>query len=147
MKILLIHGPNLNLLGIREPGIYGVKSLDEINAQVEQFAAENGVELTAFQSNSEGALIGAIQDAGKWADGIVINPGAYTHYSYAIRDALASVGLPAVEVHLSNIFAREEFRHRSVMSAVVEGTVTGFGWRSYLLGVEGLIEILKDRGE
>lgn len=147
MKILLIHGPNLNLLGKREPGIYGLKNLEEINAQVQRFAQEKGAELKTFQSNSEGELVDAIQDAGEWADGIVINPGAYTHYSYAIRDALASVGLPAVEIHLSNIFAREEFRHRSVMSAVVEGTVTGFGWRSYLLGVEGLIEILKDRGE
>ena len=147
MKILLIHGPNLNLLGKREPGIYGLKNLEEINGQVQRFAEENGAELKIFQSNTEGALVDAIQDAMQWADGIVINPGAYTHYSYAIRDALASVGLPAVEVHLSNIFAREEFRHRSVISAVVVGTVTGFGWRSYLLALEGLIGILKDRGK
>ena len=98
-----------------------------------------------FQSNSEGALVDAIQDAMQWADGIVINPGAYTHYSYAIRDALASVGLPAVEIHLSNIFAREEFRQRSVISPVVEGTVTGLGWRGYIAAVEGLIGILEDR--
>ncbi len=145
MRILLIHGPNLNLLGKREPGIYGLKSLEEINAQVEHLATENAVELTVFQSNSEGALIDAIQDAGEWADGIVINPGAYTHYSYAIRDALAAVGLPAIEVHLSNIFAREEFRHHSVISAVVEGTVTGLGWRGYLCAVEGLIDMLKNQ--
>jgi 3-dehydroquinate dehydratase-2 len=145
IKILLVHGPNLNLLGKREPGIYGLKSLEEINAQVNGFAEKNGAELTIFQSNSEGGLIDAIQNAGEWADGIVINPGAYTHYSYAIRDALASVGLPAIEVHLSNIFAREDFRRHSVISAVVEGTVTGLGWRSYLYAVEGLIGILKDR--
>jgi 3-dehydroquinate dehydratase-2 len=147
MKILLIHGPNLNLLGKREPGIYGLKNLEEINTQVQHFAQENRAELKIFQSNSEGELVDAIQDAGEWADGIVINPGAYTHYSYAIRDALASVGLPAVEIHLSNIFAREEFRHRSVISAVVEGTVTGLGWRGYIAAVEGLIGILEDRAE
>ncbi|MBN2318975.1 MAG: type II 3-dehydroquinate dehydratase [Acidobacteria bacterium] len=145
MKILLIHGPNLNLLGKREPGIYGLKSLDEVNVQVKRFAEENEAELKIFQSNSEGALIDAIQDAGEWADGIVINPGAYTHYSYAIRDALAALGLPAIEVHLSNIFAREDFRRHSVISAVVEGTVTGLGWRGYLCAVEGLIGILQDR--
>ena len=145
IKILLVHGPNLNLLGKREPGIYGLKSLEEINAQVKGFAEKSGAELTVFQSNSEGGLIDAIQKAGEWADGIVVNPGAYTHYSYAIRDALASVGLPAIEVHLSNIFAREDFRRHSVISAVVEGTVTGLGWRSYLYAVEGLIGILKDR--
>ena len=145
IKILLVHGPNLNLLGKREPGIYGLKSLEEVNAQVKRSAEEKGAELTIFQSNGEGSLIDAIQDAGEWADGIVINPGAYTHYSYAIRDALASVGLPAIEVHLSNIFAREDFRRHSVISAVVEGTVTGLGWRSYLYAVDGLIGMLKDR--
>lgn len=145
MKILLIHGPNLNLLGKREPGIYGIKNLEEINAQVKRFAEENDGEVTIFQSNSEGALVDAIQDAGEWADGIVINPGAYTHYSYAIRDALSAAGLPAIEVHLSNIFAREDFRHHSVISAIVEGTVTGLGWRGYLCAVEALIGILKDR--
>ncbi len=145
MKILLIHGPNLNLLGKREPGIYGLKTLDEINAQVKRLATENNAEVTVFQSNSEGALIDAIQDAGEWADGIVINPGAYTHYSFAIRDALAAIGLPAIEVHLTNIFAREKFRHHSVISAVVRGTVTGLGWRGYLSALEGLIDILKNR--
>lgn len=145
IKILLIHGPNLNLLGKREPCVYGFSSLEEINAQVKIFAEKNGAELRVFQSNSEGALIDAIQEATDWADGIVINPGAYTHYSYAIRDALAAVGLPAIEVHLSNIYAREEFRHHSVISAVVVGTVAGLGWRSYLCGIEGLIGVLKDR--
>lgn len=144
-KILLIHGPNLNLLGKREPGIYGLLSLDDINARMKSFAEENGAELRTLQSNSEGALVDAIQDAAAWADGIVINPGAYTHYSYAIRDALAAVGLPAMEVHMSNIHAREDFRRHSVISAVAEGSVVGLGWRSYLLAIEGLIGILQDR--
>lgn len=144
-KILLIHGPNLNLLGKREPGIYGMSSLEEINGRAQRFAGEREAELRVFQSNSEGALIDAIQEAAEWADGIVINPGAYTHYSYAIRDALSAVGLPAVEVHMSNIHAREEFRSRSVISAVVQGTVAGLGWRSYLLGIEALIGVLQDR--
>ncbi|MBN2243280.1 MAG: type II 3-dehydroquinate dehydratase [Acidobacteria bacterium] len=147
MKILLIHGPNLNLLGKREPGIYGSKDLEEINAQVRLLAEENEAELKIVQSNSEGALVDAIQDAARWADGILINPGAYSHYSYAIRDALSAVGLPAVEVHLSNIFAREEFRHLSVISPVVEGTVAGLGWRSYTCAMEGLIGILRERGK
>ena len=142
-KILLIHGPNLNLLGRREPGIYGMSTLEEINARVRRFAEEKEAELRVFQSNSEGALIDAIQEASGWADGIVINPGAYTHYSYAIRDALSAVGLPAIEVHMSNIHAREEFRSRSVISAVVQGTVAGLGWRSYLLGIEALIGVLQ----
>ena len=144
MKILLIHGPNLNLLGKREPGVYGLKSLEEINTQVKRFAEENGAELTIFQSNSEGALVDTIQDAAQWADGIVINPGAYTHYSYAIRDALASVGLPAIEVHLSNIFAREEFRQRSLITPVAAGLISGLGWRSYLLGLQAVVEMSHD---
>lgn len=144
MKILLIHGPNLNLLGKREPDIYGLSSLDEINAHMKRVAEENDAELRTLQSNSEGDLVDAIQQAAEWADGIVINPGAYTHYSYAIRDALAAVGLPAVEVHMSNIHAREEFRHNSVISAAVTGTVAGLGWRSYVCGIESLIGILKD---
>jgi 3-dehydroquinate dehydratase-2 len=147
IKILLIHGPNLNLLGNRETRIYGLSSLDEINDRVKHFADENETELRIFQSNSEGDLIDAIQKAAGWADGIVINPGGYTHYSYAIRDALAATGLPVIEVHLSNIYAREEFRHHSVISAVAVGTVAGLGWRSYLFGIEGMIGILKDRRE
>ena len=145
MKILLIHGPNLNLLGKREPEIYGLSTLDDINANLERFAEKNGADLRIFQSNSEGALIDAIQEGAEWADGIVINPGAYTHYSFAIRDALSAIGLPVVEVHMSNIHTREEFRHRSVISAVVEGTIAGFGWRSYLYGIEALMGILRDR--
>ena len=145
LKVLLIHGPNLNLLGKREPKIYGTTSLKEINAKVMQIAEERGVELRIFQSNSEGALIEAIHDAGDWADGIVINPGAYTHYSYAIRDALAAVRLPTIEVHLSNIYAREEFRQISVVSAVALGCISGLGWRSYTLAIQALVEILQDR--
>ena len=144
-RILLIHGPNLNMLGRREPEVYGTLTLDAINARMKQIAEENGAELRVFQSNSEGALIDAIHEAAGWADGIVINPGAYSHYSYAIRDALTAVHLPAIEVHLSNIFAREEFRNHSVISAVVLGCIAGFGWRSYACGLQALIDILKDR--
>jgi 3-dehydroquinate dehydratase-2 len=104
--VLLIHGPNLNMLGTREPEVYGRLTLNDVNARMQRLAEENGAELRVFQSNSEGALIDAIQEAGQWADGIVINPGAYTHYSHAIRDALSAVHLPAIEVHLSNIYSR-----------------------------------------
>jgi 3-dehydroquinate dehydratase-2 len=144
-KILLIHGPNLNLLGRREPEIYGSSGLNEINDRMKRMAEENGAELRAFQSNSEGALIDAIHDAGDWADGIIINPGAYGHYSYALRDALAAVRLPAIEVHLSNVYAREEFRHKSVIASAIEGCITGLGWRSYTCGLQSLIGILQDR--
>jgi 3-dehydroquinate dehydratase-2 len=144
-KILLIHGPNLNLLGSREPGIYGTVGFDEINTRMKRAAEENGAELRVFQSNSEGALVDAIQDARNWADGIVINPGAYAHYSIAMRDALSAVKLPAIEVHLSNIHAREEFRHRLTITPVCVGMICGLGWRSYLYAVQALIEILQDR--
>jgi 3-dehydroquinate dehydratase-2 len=110
-----------------------------------RLAEENKAELRTIQSNSEGGLIDAIQDAGDWADGIIINPGAYAHYSYAVRDALAAVNLPAIEVHISNIHAREEFRHKSVVAPVVIGCITGLGWRSYTCGLESLLGILKDR--
>ena len=146
-KILLMHGPNLNLLGWREPGIYGTVGFDEINARMKRVAEENGAELHVFQSNSEGALVDAIHDARNWADGIVINPGAYAHYSIAIRDALSAVKLPTVEVHLSNVHAREEFRHKLVLSPVCVAVICGLGWRSYLYGLLALIEILKDRAQ
>ncbi len=139
LKILIIHGPNLNLLGKREPGVYGSMTMEQINDRLQAHAAETGFELKALQSNSEGALVDAIQDAGEWADGIVINAGAYTHTSIALRDAISSVALPAVEVHLSNVHAREPFRHKSHIAPVCLGTIAGFGWRSYLLGLDGLL--------
>jgi len=145
IKILLIHGPNLNLLGKREPEHYGTMTLQDINAEMARIAAENEVELRVFQSNSEGALIDAIQDAADWASGIVINPGAYGHYSYALRDALAAVNLPVIETHMSNIHAREEFRHATVISPVVLGCITGLGLRSYECALRALIGILRER--
>lgn len=144
LKILLIHGPNLNLLGWREPGIYGTVGFDEINARMKRVAEENDTELRVFQSNSEGALVDAIHDARNWADGIVINPGAYSHYSIALRDALSAVKLPTIEVHLSNIHAREEFRHKLVLTPVCVGMICGLGWRSYLYGLKSLIAILQE---
>lgn len=139
-KILVIHGPNLNMLGKREPEVYGRLTMEEINERLQVYAKEHEIELKTFQSNSEGALITVIQEAGAWADGIVINAGAYTHTSIAIRDAISSVNLPTVEVHLSNVHAREPFRHKSLIAPVCVGVVAGFGWRSYLLGLEALVD-------
>ena len=139
MKILVLHGPNLNLLGLREPEIYGHTTLDDINRSIETTAEKEGVEVRAIQSNHEGTLVDEIQQAREWADGILINPGGYTHTSVAIRDAVAAVGLPTVEAHLSNVHAREELRHHSYIAPVALGQISGFGPSSYLLGLQALV--------
>ena len=143
MRIGVVHGPNLNLLGTREPAVYGSATLHDVNAGVASLAAELGVEVEFFHSNHEGALVDHVQDAAGRVGGFVVNAGAYTHTSIALRDALAGVARPYVEVHLSNVFARERFRHRSYLAAGAVGVVSGFGVDSYLLGLRGLVEHLK----
>jgi len=142
-KILVIHGPNLDLLGKREPEIYGKLSLDEINKQLKSLAKEESSEVEFLQSNHEGEIVDAIGKADDNFDVLLINPAAYTHTSVAIRDAIAAVKLPAVEVHLSNIYAREEFRHTSLISPVAKGQVSGFGIDSYLLGLKAAINLAR----
>jgi 3-dehydroquinate dehydratase-2 len=136
--ILVLHGPNLNLLGTREPHVYGNKTLEEINLRIIEKGKELGLNIEVFQSNHEGVLIDKIQDARNRVRGIVFNPGGYTHTSVALRDAIASIDIPVVEVHLTNTQAREGFRHESLISPVCVGTVAGFGWFSYVLGLQAL---------
>ena len=142
--ILVLHGPNLNLLGQREPEIYGSLSLDAINTRLVDLGRELNVEVRCIQSNHEGGLIDALHEARNWANGVILNPGGYTHTSVALRDAVAAIGLPVVETHLSNVYAREDFRHKSLVSAVCRGIVVGFGWRSYTLAFRVLVEILAE---
>lgn len=145
MKILVLHGPNLNLLGTREPDVYGSMSLEDINQKLVELGKELGTEIECFQSNHEGALIDALHEARTAANGVIINPGAYTHTSIALRDAISAIQIPVIEVHLSNVYAREEFRHVSMISAVCKGKVVGLGWRSYTLGLRALHEFLTEK--
>jgi len=145
-NFLVLNGPNLNLLGEREAPVYGVESLDSILDDLRQYAEERGCKLLSMQSNGEGDLITAIHGARAWANGIILNAGAYTHTSIAIRDAIAAVRVPVVEVHLSNVYAREEFRHTSVLAPVCLGVIAGFGRWSYFLGIDALVRYL-EKGE
>lgn len=147
MNVLVVHGPNLNLLGKREPGVYGTATLEDINNRLAEEAARLGVALRTFQSNSEGGLVTAVQDAAGWADALIMNPAAYTHTSVALRDAVAAVGIPTIEVHLSNIHAREEFRHRSLIAPVAAGQIAGFGPESYVLALTAAVRIARAAGE
>lgn len=144
MKVLVVHGPNLNMLGQREPAIYGAMTLEQINTAITTRASEQGVELICFQSNHEGHLIDFLQQEGSDADGIIINPGALTHYGLALRDALASLQARIVEVHISNVYQREPFRHTSVIAPVATGQIAGLGWRGYLLALDWILTAASD---
>ena len=139
-KILVIHGPNLNLLGKREPKVYGKMTLKEINARISSAAKARGATVKFIQTNSESEIVDALQGAMGWADGIILNPGAFTHYSYVIYDAVLACGVPTIEVHLSNIYKREEFRRKSLVAPGCVGQITGFGYRSYLLALSAFLD-------
>lgn len=145
LRVLVLNGPNLNTLGTREPAVYGTVTLMRIQDMLEVRGKELNTELICFQSNHEGGLIDCIQENAETIDGIIINPGAFTHYSLAIRDALAAVKAPTIEVHLSNIYAREAFRHHSVMAAICKGHIVGLGWRGYLLALEALVALVREQ--
>ena len=144
MRIAVVHGPNLQLLGSREPEVYGSETLDDVNRSLARLAADLEVEIETFQSNHEGAIVDHLQEEAGGADAIVINPGALTHYGLSMRDALADAGLPIVEVHLSNIHARERFRRRSVVAPLAVGQVSGLGWRGYVYALESMVARLQE---
>jgi 3-dehydroquinate dehydratase II len=144
LHFLVIHGPNLNTLGTREPEIYGTVTLAQIGSMLERRGEELEATVESFQSNHEGAIIDYLQQHAASADGIIINPGAFTHYSIALRDALSAVKAPIVEVHLSNIYAREPFRHHSMIAPIARGHIVGMGWRGYLLALEGLVQLVRE---
>ena len=135
MKILIMNGPNLNMTGVRKKNVYGAETLDDINKELKSYGESKGAQMYFYQSNHEGALIDAIHESKDKFDGVVLNAGAYTHYSYAIRDAIAAIKIPVIEVHMSNVHAREEFRHTSVISPVCKGTIAGFGEKSYMMAL------------
>jgi 3-dehydroquinate dehydratase-2 len=143
MRLIIIHGPNLNLLGKREVELYGDRTLEEVNSTLKSQAAELGTETVFFQSNSEGELIDFIQKESPKADGIIINPGALTHYGLSLRDALSDSRLPVIEVHLSNIYAREEFRKKSVVAPIARGQISGLGWRGYIAALRAMVAELR----
>ena len=146
-QFLILHGPNLNLLGIREPHHYGLLTMDEINRKLELLAADLGVTVRFSQSNHEGGLIDTLHDSRGWASGVAFNPGGYTHTSVAIRDAISAIAIPVIEVHLTNVHAREEFRRHSMVAPVCAGSISGLGFQSYALALRALVEIVAEKNQ